>query len=174
MKKFFVKLFKGQEMKNETVNPNQLAQTRFKGDLALSLMRSGCISVVISANQATALGVGQRVKIDTAAGGSTAGVPIPQVIAAGINEVAIGTIKRAVNKATFSAGEACEIVYSGAPVLVEEAGGVIAAGANVEALVSSTKVVTAGTSAAKVKGWAIDAAAANGDLIRVVQTEARS
>lgn len=173
MKKFFVRFFKGQELKNENVNPNQFGMTRIKGDLDLSIMRSGVITCIVSANQATALGVGQRVKIDTASGGSTAGVPMPQVIAAGINDVAIGTIKRSVNLSTFSAGQACEVVYSGAPILVEEAGGVIVAGANVEALVSTTKVVTSGTSTAKVKGWALDASAASGDLIRVVQVEVR-
>jgi hypothetical protein len=174
MKKFFVRLFKGQEIRNENVNPNQFGMTRFKGDLDMSIMRSGVITCVVSANQVTALGVNQRVKIDTASGGSTAGVPMPQIIAAGINDVAIGSIKRAVNKSTFSALEACEVVYSGKPVLVEEAGGVIAAGAFVEALVSTTKVVTTGTSTAKKKGWTLDAAAADGDLIRVVQEEALS
>ena len=145
-----------------TLNSNQFAQVPVKGQIDMSI-KDGKIGGMISANQATSLYPGQRVKLDTAAQVFT-----PSFVAAAVGDVAIGIIAYNTKQSAFAALEAVEIILFGGPVYYAEAAAAITAGALVEG-VAGAKVQT--HSAQQQTGIALDGASAAGDLIRVICTE---
>ena len=148
----------------QTLNINQFEQKPLKGSLDLALMKSGVITGIVSASQATNLVPGQRVKLNT-----TAQEFIPSFVAAGDNDQAIGVvIYNSRNGANLAAGQAVEVAYLGGPVMWMEAAEAIAA----QQTVYQTGVTVDLTSATHKKvGIALDGAVAAGDLIRVIIIE---
>lgn len=141
-------------------NVNQFKQTVQKGSLDLTINPT-VFSVQVDAAQATALVPGQLVKLASTAGG------IPKVVAsAAATDGHFGVVRYNIKDATFAAGAICEVA-SGYSVIVMEAGAAITRGANVM-YAANQKVVTAATTGNIIVGVALDAAAADTDLIRVL------
>ncbi len=141
---------------------NQTQQTPVVGDLDLSVLQTGALSGVISANQATALKAGSAVKIDTAI---TAG-SIPQFVAALYTDVAaIGFLRRTSKSALFSLGDDCEVVIQPAPIMWLLASGTITPGAAVQNYTDSFGVVA--LSGGKQRGYNLQYAV-SGQLTRVL------
>lgn len=148
------------------ININQFEQAPIKGALDLAIMNGKVITGIVSANQATALLPGQRVKLDT-----TAQEFIPSFVAAGDTEVAVGyVIYNSRNSANLVAGQPVEVAGNFGPVMWMEADDAIAAGATVYFNTTGLKVDTTAGGDKKV-GIALDGAAADGDLIRVIIIE---
>lgn len=113
---------------SNNLNINQFQQIPVEGDLDLQIASSQTISGIVSANQATALTAGMAVKLDSAI---TSG-NVPQFVAAGQDDVAIGYVKRTVQASSFSAADKVEITGNFGPVMWMTAAGSIACGAYVE------------------------------------------
>jgi hypothetical protein len=142
-----------------TLTPNQFTQTTVQGQRDLPALGS-VISCQIDAAETATLVAGQAVKLATTAGG------VPKVLAltADTDEL-FGYILRNFKDADFAANDMIEIALSGSVVWMT-AGAAIARGAKIEVDVSETEVITnAGTN--PVAGYALDAAAAAGALLRV-------
>lgn len=145
-----------------TININQFSQetTIVRGKYDLDIGRTGILAGKISQNQATALNPGDAVKLDTTSG------KVPQFVAAGITEDAIGFITYRAQSSLLEAGANVEVLLPSAKVMWMEAGGSISAGAKVESKSDGT-IQTLATS--KERGIAIDPAI-SGDLLRVILT----
>jgi hypothetical protein len=146
-------------MSNLTPNINQFGQTTVQGQMDLQFQGS-VISCQVDAAQATALIQGQAVKLATTGGG------VPKVLALASNsESAFGFVARNLKDANFAANAPLEIAMQSS-VMYMTAGAAITRGAKIEVVNSTIKVITnAGTN--PVAGFALDKAAADGDLIRV-------
>lgn len=142
-----------------TLSTNQFAQTNSQGTRDLPMF-GNVFSFQVDAAQATDLVAGQAVKMATTAGG------VPKVLSlAADTDAPVGFIIRNFKDASYSAGDYVEVAYQGT-VLWMTAGALIARGAKLQTVNATVKVITnAGTN--PVVGWALDAAAADGDLIRV-------
>jgi hypothetical protein len=151
----------------QSFNINQFEQKPIKGSLDLAITNSKVITGVVSANQATNLVPGQRVKLDT-----TAQEFIPSFVAAGDNDAAIGiVIYNSRNAANLAAGQTVEVALAAGPVMWMEAGVAFAA----QTVVYQTGTTVDTTSATHKKaGIALDGAAAVGDLVRVIIIEPQS
>lgn len=133
-----------------TQNINQFSQAPVRGQLDLQITKSGVITGILSANQATELKAGDFVKLD---GAITAGF-VPQFVEAADNADALGVITRTVKAAKFSAGDAVEVAYFGGPVIWLVAGATIAPGQQLEA--SGDFMIPLNTG--KLRGLALDPA----------------
>lgn len=144
-----------------SLNSNQFGMIAVVGDLDLKFAGS-VITARVSANTAggTALIAGQAVKIEDADGG------VPPVLALTANtDSTFGYVIRTLKDQTFPTGAAVEIAMAGS-VINKVAGAAIARGAKLENVYTTNKVITnAGTN--PVCGFALDKAAADGDIIRV-------
>lgn len=141
---------------------NQFAPTAEKGQLTLD-HNFNVFNCVVSANQATALVPGQAVLIEDAAG---AAIPVTDIAA--ITDAVFGFVTYNVRTDSYSAGDEVKIAKSGT-VMRMEASAAIARGAEVMVVISGNKVATK-TSTNTTIGRALDKAAADGDLIRVLIT----
>lgn len=139
---------------------NQFVQAPVIGLLDLQIARGGgALAMQISANQATALKAGARVKIDgtvTSTGG------LPQVVGAADNEDGIGVIRYDVKQTSFSAGDSVDVVCNLGPVMYLVAAATIAAGAKVEMSSGFVQTKNTGTTF----GIALDPGVLNG-FVRV-------
>lgn len=142
-------------------NPNQFSQSVVKGLADLRLSPS-VISCRVDAAQAVALIAGQCVKLKDVAGGS----PVIEAIADDEDKV-FGVVLYNIKDSSFSANEAVEVAFDGSVVYME-AGAAIARGADVMPVVTGSKVATAAGNDKAIIGIALDKAAADGDLIRVL------
>lgn len=139
---------------------NQFGQTQVAGDLDLQFP-GNVISGQVYASEATALVAGQAVKLVDSAGG------VPKVTALTSNTDAIfGFAVRNLKDTDFAAGTRLELAQMNATMYMT-ANGAIARGADVEYVYGTGKVTTA-LGVNPVCGYALDKAAADGDLIRVV------
>ncbi len=146
-----------------TQSPNQFSQTPEKGDLDLKYP-GGVISGIVASTQSAALVPGQAVRIADVAGS------LPQFISLAAEATeATGFAVRNIKDAEYAAGDRLEVAIAGS-VQFMEAAAAIARGARVEVEATGDKVRTsAGTN--PIVGWALDKAAADGDIIRVyIQT----
>lgn len=143
------------------LNINQFQQVPVRGQTDLQISKSGVITGQISTNQATALNPGDFIKLDSAATG-----PVPQFVAAAVGDTGLGCLIFDVKRASFSAGDYCEIAFLGGPVIWLTAGATIAPGAAVEDN-GSDQVIT--KSANAQKGIALDNGT-TGNLLRVILT----
>lgn len=144
-------------------NPNQFKQSVEKGQVDLQMSLGTVMSVQVDAAQVAALVPGQAVTIVDSAGG------IPKVIAAAADTNDIfGFVAYDFRKSSFAALEKCEIVFFRGGVMYMEASAAIARGAQVMPVISGQKVATAAGTGKRIIGRALDKAAANGDLIRVL------
>ena len=142
-------------------NPNQFSQSVVKG-LADLRFNGNIISCQVDENQSTALVAGQCVMLKDVAGGA----PVIEAIADDEDGV-FGVVVRSAKDSDFPALSHLEIA-SDSCVVYMEASAAIARGAEVMPVVSGSKVATvSGNSKAKI-GVALDKAAADGDLIRVL------
>lgn len=142
------------------VDINQFALSQVQGALDLQI-HSSVISCTVDAAESTQLVAGQAVKLATTGGGT------PKVLALTSNtDRAFGFVVRNLKDQSRGAGEQLEIAMGGS-VMYMTAGAAVTAGAYVEVIYSTNKVITsAGVN--PVVGYALDKATADGDLIRVM------
>jgi hypothetical protein len=142
-----------------SLNVNQFAMQTVQGAPDLQFHGS-VISAQVDAAQATALVPGQAVKLATTAGG------LPKVIGLAANtDASFGFVLRNFKDASFAAKSNLEIALINS-VMWMTAGAAITRGAKLEVVYTTNKVISnAGTN--PVIGFALDTAAADGDLIRV-------
>lgn len=139
---------------------NQFSQSAVQGMIGLHPAHSIIECQVGSAEAATLL-AGQCVKIVDDAGG------VPKVIAATADDADnLGFIVYNIKNAGFVAGQALAIAIGFEATMYMTASAAIARGAKLMVVIASKKVATA-TSGKAIIGWAMDKAAADGDLIRV-------
>ena len=140
-------------------DPNQFGQTVEKGQIDLNNSNSP-LPCQVDAAQATSLVRGQAVKLAATVGG------VPKVLAvAAVTDKIFGYVAYNIKQSGFAALEHLEIVRHGG-IIYLEASAVIARGARVSNIIAGEKVVTA-VASSTIAGMALDAAAADGDLIRV-------
>lgn len=143
-----------------TLNMNQFAQLPTQGEMDLEGFGSNVISAQVSHSQATALVAGQAVKVENSAGG------VPKLLALASNaDITAGFIPYNLKDISYPADARCEMALNGS-VMFMTAGGAIARWGNVEVVYTTNKVIAA-AGVNPVTGFAIDKAAADGDLIRV-------
>lgn len=140
--------------------PNQFAQTQERGYVDLSNGAHNVISCQVDTTETGTLAAGDPVTVVNNAGG------VPKVIKATADTSEIfGFVARNIKDINYSAGDRIEIGLKGT-VMFLTAGAAIARMVQVEADVSADTVITsAGTNT--IVGWSLDAAAANGDLLRI-------
>jgi hypothetical protein len=142
------------------LNLNQFSQVPVKGQLDLQISKSGVISGVVDASQATALVAGQPVKLYA----SNTGAEV-KFVAAAETDVAIGHVVLNVKKASPEAGDAIEVAGNFGPVMWLEAGETITPGERVENDDADDTIQA--VSGGKCRGIAIDYAT-SGNLTRVI------
>ncbi len=142
-----------------TQSVNQFGMTPVKGDLDL-LFQGGVITCSVVSTQVAALVAAQAVKL------ADDYAPVPAVASlAADTDSSFGFVIRTVKDQSFPALARLEVALAGS-VMLMEASAAIARGAKLEFTSATNKVKTnAGTN--PVCGFALDKAAANGDLIRV-------
>lgn len=143
-----------------TQNLNQFAQSTEQGILDLAF-NSNVFSCRIDPASVAKFASGTAVKLTDAAG------KVMLVEKATIGEDIFGFIVYSIKKSIPVAGDLIEVAFSGS-VMQMTASEAIARGVNVEIVSASDKVAPADTTAATIVGKAIDKAAADGDLIRVM------
>lgn len=145
-------------------NLNQFQQTAERGQIALLTANSPVISAVVDSTEAGTLQAGDAVKLVSTSKG------IPHVVKVGNSDTScLGfVVFNPVQNAGIAAGATVEIAITGAFMYMVASAG-INAGAAVDYAYATGKVATANSGLGC--GKALDAAAADGDLIRVaVQT----
>lgn len=145
-----------------SLNQNQFAQIPIQGQVDLSGFGSNVIAAQVNDSQATPLIPGQAVKLV----GSVTNGPPSVVSLASNSDGTFGFVNYNVKDASYVADDALEIALFGTAQYMT-AGGAISAGASVEVVYTTNKVITSGGTN-PVVGIALDAAASNGDLIRVL------
>jgi predicted RecA/RadA family phage recombinase len=143
-----------------TFSPNQFRQTTDVGYLDLQTGLNNVLTCVHLADEATPLVPGNTVKL---ADNFTA---IPSVEASAITEVAFGVAVRNLKDADFPAEARLEIAREGT-VMFMMASAAIARGAEVQYNPTTNKVATQASTNATL-GVALDKAAADTDIIRVI------
>ena len=146
----------------ETPAINQFQQSSIVGMIDMRFPYD-TISVQIDASEAGSLSAGQAVKIVDSAGG------VPKVVAITANsDSVLGVINYDVKSRVYVAGDAAEISMAGNVVFLR-ALAAIARGAKVVANFQTTGGVNPinGSGGENIVGWALDKAAAAGDIIRV-------
>ena len=143
-------------------NLNQFQQAAERGQIALLTANSPVTSAVVDSNEAGTLKAGDAVKLVS----TSTGIPHVAKLAAGDTTVVpVGfVVFNPVTNADIAAGQAVEIAITGA-FMYMVASDAILAGANVSYAYDTGKIATENST--PVCGVALDAAAADGDLIRV-------
>ena len=141
------------------ININQFAQTPVRGQLDLQIAKSGVLSGEISVNEAGSIEAGDPVKLDPAATGA-----VPQFLAAGPTDDAIGYLVYDVKRTTLVARDAAQVSYFGGPVMFMEAETALNPGVQVEQNANG-KVQVLNTG--KLRGLTLDPVAIGG-LFRVI------
>ena len=141
-------------------NLNQFQQTAERGQVALLCANSPVISAVVDSTEAGTLKAGDAVKLVSTS------VGLPHVVKSASGDLAIAgfVVFNPVKNDDIKAGDRVEIAITGTFVY-QVASAAILAGAAVDYDYSTGKVATANSGIAC--GVALDAAAADGDLIRV-------
>lgn len=144
-----------------TQTSNQFAMSAEKGQLTLD-PNWATLNTQVSVNEAGTLVAGQAVTIEDAAGAQ-----IPVEAATATTDAIFGFVTYNVRTDSYSAEDQVKIAKNG-DVMWMEAGAAIARGADLEAVITGQKVQTQATGT--TIGTALDKAAADGDLIRVLIT----
>lgn len=144
-----------------TLSQNQFSMIPVQGQMDLR-PQPAVVSAQVDTSSAGGLVAGQAVKIVD----STGGVPKVVECSADTDDV-WGFIPYSLKDDTFAAGDRLEIAAMRDNVMYMTASAAISRNAKVMIVVASKKVATA-TSGKTIIGRAYDAAAADGDLIRVV------
>ena len=143
-------------------NLNQFKQTAERGQIALLTANSPVISAIVDSSETGTLKAGDAVKLVS----TSTGIPHVVKLAAGDTTVVpVGfVVFNPVTNAGIIKNQAIEIAITGA-FMYMEASAAIQAGANVSYAYNTGKIATENST--PVCGTALDAAAADGDLIRV-------
>ena len=144
------------------LNLNTFQQQTILGATDLQVTKAGVLSVQIDASQATALTAGSFVKLYSSNTG-----PMPTVVAAGVDDVALGAIAYNVKQATFSALDVCEVALNDVVMWLAGAG-TITPGTIVYD--NGSGEMTTSSSGAHQRGIALDYCATAGNLFRVLLT----
>lgn len=139
---------------------NQFVASQIKG-LITDFVSPFTLSVQLAAGSASVV-PGDAVKLSTIAGQGSI-----LVTKAAATDAAFGFVAFSEKKNSWAAGDALEIGLPGT-IIILEAAAAITRGASVEYVVSGAKVQTASANA--VQGRALDSAAGDGSLIRVLLT----
>ena len=141
-------------------NLNQFQQTAERGQIALLNANSPVISAVVDSTESGTLKAGDAVKLVSTSKG------IPSVVKCGNSDTTITgfVVFNPVKNDSIVKGDRVEIAITGA-FIYQVASAAILAGAAVDYAYNTGKVATANSGLAC--GVALDAAAADGDLIRV-------
>lgn len=142
---------------------NQFAQSPQLGQLDMAF-NTTTISCQVDTTEAGTLVPGQSVKLVDSAGG------VPKVVACDSDaDTVFGFINYQMLKSGYVAGDAVEISTGYGNVMYLRATAAIARGVLLKQAVASTGGVATAVngSGSKIVGWALDKAAADGDLIRV-------
>ena len=141
-------------------NLNQFQQTAERGQIALLTANSPVISAVVDSTETGTLKAGDAVKLVSTS------VGIPHVVKCGVSDTTITgfVVFNPVKNDSIVANDRIEIATTGA-FIYQVASTSIVAGAALDYNYSTGKVATANSGLAC--GVALDAAAADGDLIRV-------
>jgi hypothetical protein len=144
------------------LNISQFAMSTVQGAIDLTVGVRSVLSAQIGSGSAGGLVAGQAVKLVNSAGG------IPDVVecAADTDDV-FGFIAYSIKDQAFAALDKAEIAFGRGAVMYMTASAAIAPGDKVMIVVASKKVAIA-TSGKTIVGRALDKAAADGDLIRVM------
>lgn len=143
------------------LNQNQFSLIPIQGNVDL-MLNGNTIGAQIDSSSAGSLVPGQALKMVDSAGG----VPKLVEVAADTDDV-FAFINYDYKHASFAAGDRMEVSAMRGNVMYMTASAAIARNALVMVVVSSKKVATA-TTGKTVIGRALDKAAADGDLIRVI------
>ena len=141
-------------------NLNQFQQTAERGEIALLTANSPVISAVVDSTETGTLKAGDAVKLVS----TSAGIPHVVKSASGDTTIAGFVVLNPVKNDGIVKGDRVEIAITGA-FIYAVASTSINAGASLDYNYSTGKVATANSGIAC--GVALDAAAADGDLIRV-------
>lgn len=144
------------------INLNEFAQSTVLGAADLQVTNNNVITVKMDASQATALVAGAFVKLYASNTG-----PMPTVIAAGVNDVALGAIKFDVKQASYAALDELQVMTNGG-VMWLAGNGVISPGVLVYD--NGSGLMTTTSAGAHQRGIALDYCAASGNLFRVYLT----
>lgn len=141
-------------------NLNQFKQTAERGQIALLTANSPVISAVVDSTETGTLKAGDAVKLVSTSTG------IPHVVKVGVSDTTITgcVVFNPVKNDSIVAGDMVEIAITGAFMYMVASASIVA-GAAVDYAYATGKVATANSGLAC--GVALDAAAADGDLIRV-------
>jgi hypothetical protein len=141
-------------------NLNQFQQTAERGQIALLCANSPVISAVVDSTETGTLKAGDAVKLVSTSKG------IPHVVLATASDTTITGIVvfNPVKNDGIVANDRIEIAITGA-FIYQVASAAIAAGASVDYNATTGKIATANSGLAC--GVALDAASADGDLIRI-------
>lgn len=142
------------------VDINQFALSQVQGALDLQI-HSSVMSCTVDAAETTQLVAGQAVKLASTGGGT------PKVLACtAATDKVFGFVVRNLKDISRGAGESLEIAMAGS-VMYMTAGAAVTAGAYVELVYATNKVITsAGVN--PIIGYSLDKATADTDLIRVM------
>lgn len=147
------------------LNPNQFAQVPIRGQLDLQIQASGGISGQISADETAILQAGDAVKLDSTNTGN-----IPKFLLAGDDDDAVGQISYDTKQAVYVAGNAVQVAFFGGPVMFVVAAAAITPGAKVEQVGDAVGAKFQTISSHKQRGIALDPAAADGSIFRMIIT----
>lgn len=143
-----------------SLNQNQFAQLPIQGQMDLEGFGSNVLAARVSHSLGTALVPGQAVKVENTAGGP----PVITALTAN-SDIPAGFVPFNLKDISYPADARAELAIGGS-VMYMTAGGAVARWGQVEVVYTTNKVIaSAGTN--PVCGFAIDKAAADGDLIRV-------
>jgi hypothetical protein len=140
---------------------NQFGMNAIKGQMDL---RSGqpTLSCQVDSSASASLIPGQAVKIVDSVGGVPKVIPV----AADTDDV-FGFVVYDAKTPLFAVGDRVEILPMRCGVMFMESGAAVARNAEVQVVVSGSKVITA-VSSKRIVGRALDKATASGQLIRVM------
>lgn len=140
---------------------NQFIQTPEVGYLDLQTAGNNVLSCLVASNVSAALVPGQTVKtVDDFS-------DIPTVTNALATELAWGVVMLNNRRPNSPASSVCEVARAGT-VMFMQASGAIARDANVQYNPATNKVATQTGTSNTILGKALDKAAADGDIIRVI------
>lgn len=142
-------------------SPNQFKMSPEKGQLTLD-PNWNTLNVQVSENESGTLVPAQAVVLEDAAGSQ---IPVEAISA--ITDDIFGFVTYNVRLDEYAANDQVKIAKNG-DVMMMEASAAIARGADLEVVITGNKVATQSTGT--TIGKALDKAAADGDLIRVLIT----
>lgn len=142
-------------------NPNQFQQAPIPGQLDLQVAAEGLLSGQLAASVSGSLVAGTPVKLD-----STNTGPVPKFVLADDDDAVVFHIIYQDKQASFAAGDPVTVAGLAGPVIWGVADDAIVPGETLEQANTTFKYAPINTH--KARGIALDPAAADGDLFRLI------